>query len=158
MPYIDLTDIEKELKTKNANRTIPIHSVLWDDLGFKEFLQTRADDECLWGNQIKKNGSSSDAFGKAFNRYVERNGLKEVTGQLDFHSFRHTVEVVLQQKRCDVSLIDRMVGHEDATRSKMAKKYLQKKFTVESMMDEVIQHLDFHERIDIFTLKENKWN
>jgi integrase len=158
VPYIDLTNFtEKKLKTRNANRTIPIHEVLWNKLGFKKFLQTRDSDECLWGNQVKENGSNSDAFGKAFNRYIKNNGLKDVTGKLDFHSFRHTVKVLLHQKRCDESIVDEMVGHEDKAQGKSSKNYTKQKFSVELLMDQTIQHLDFHERIDILALKESKW-
>jgi integrase len=83
------TDEEKHLKTRNAERVIPIHPVL-QRLGFIEYVEAirKAGNGRLFPSLTKSaTGYYSDNFSKWFARFSDKCGVTD--GRLAFHSFRH---------------------------------------------------------------------
>lgn len=117
--YIDVNDDhQKKLKTKYSHRRIPIHPRL-KEWGFMEFLAVRntskPEDRIFGEISISRQGDPSNAYSKAFSRYLKDIGIKN--DQLTFHSFRHTFSDALD----NASVIDAqkkaMMGHADQSAS-----------------------------------------
>jgi len=119
IPYFSVNDdADKKIKTKFSERRIPIHPRL-KDWGFLDFLAERRSDKpndrVFHEIKITSNNDPSNAFSKAFARYLKDIELKNKT--LTFHSFRHTFSDALD----NASVIDThkkmMMGHSDGSSS-----------------------------------------
>ena len=110
-------DETKSVKNIAGFRKVPLHPDLIS-LGFMEFVAKRA-------KQDKPNvrlfseipfgvdGQASTEYSKIFGRLMDKVGLKDP--QLVFHSWRHGVEDALRDAGCQPYVIDRIIGHADAT-------------------------------------------
>ncbi len=109
---------EKHLKSDNANRLVPIHSVLIG-LGLLEFVkQRRKSSRRLFPEEERTAEGKFDAYGKRFASYRKKVGVVAEDGvMLDFHSFRHTVRTKLTEASVTETLIDDMIGHAGEGRS-----------------------------------------
>lgn len=102
----------KRLKTKAANRLIPIHSDLIR-LGLIDFVDSlrRAGQIRLFPELKERRDGYGQTASKWFASYCTRCGIDEA-GKV-FHSFRHTVIDRLKQSEVPKEKIAALVGHED---------------------------------------------
>ena len=122
-PYLDINEkalvggSTKSVKSTAGLRKVPLHPDLIE-LGFLDFAAKRA-------KQDKSNvrlfseipfgvdGQASTEYSKIFGRLMDKVGLKDP--QLVFHSWRHGMEDSLRDTGCQPYVIDRIIGHADAT-------------------------------------------
>lgn len=127
---------DKRLKTKAAQRLIPIHSALLA-LGILEYLGlvSKGGHTKLFPTlpQCKTNGYSHNP-GKWFSRQKAKLGLKGTTEV--FHSFRHSVSNVLKQSQVEPEIADQITGHADASLSEGRKRYA-KPYTVKTLREAI---------------------
>lgn len=101
---------DQRLKTANAERDIPIHPRLVE-LGFLDYVQQikrNPQANSLWPELLKRNERSGGYFSQWFGEYLKTLPLN---GEVDFHSFRHTVRTQLVLKGVSEIAIDRLLGH-----------------------------------------------
>jgi integrase len=84
----------KKLKSLNAQRQVPIHSILINQLKFLEYVEKLRGKEIRSFLELKESRDGySQGFSKWFNRTFKNNvnvGQLEAE-QKNFHSFRHTL-------------------------------------------------------------------
>lgn len=117
--YFDVNDDhQKKLKTKYSRRRIPIHPRL-QEWGLTDFLAERnkgkPEERIFKEISISTQGDPSNAFSKAFARYMKDIGLKNK--KLTFHSFRHTVPDALDNASVPEAHKHAMMGHADKSSS-----------------------------------------
>ena len=101
---------EQRLKTVNAERDIPIHPHLIQ-LGFLEYvkqIQSSQTAGSLWPDLPRRNERSGGYFSQWFGEYLK---TLQLNGEVDFHSFRHTVRTQLALRNISEIAIDRLLGH-----------------------------------------------
>lgn len=101
---------DKRLKTKNAQRIIPMHKMLVD-LGFINYKKSIEKGNERLFPLLKKNGSVTKYGkqpGKVFSKIVSDCG---VTGKKSFHSFRHTFSDFFKQKMMHNDMFRELYGH-----------------------------------------------
>lgn len=101
---------EQRLKTVNAERDIPIHPQLIE-LGFLNYVEQIKSAPAannLWPDLPKRNERSGGYFSQWFGEYLK---TLELNGEVDFHSFRHTVRTQLVINGVSEIVIDRLLGH-----------------------------------------------
>ncbi len=101
---------DQRLKTINAERDIPIHPQLIG-LGFLDYVeQVKSSPTAsnLWPDLPKRNERSGGYFSQWFGEYLK---TLQLNGEVDFHSFRHTVRTQLVLKDVSEIAIDRLLGH-----------------------------------------------
>ena len=101
---------DQRLKTINAERDIPIHPQLIE-LGFLDYVEQVKKEPVannLWPDLPKRNERSGGYFSQWFGEYLK---TLELSGEVDFHSFRHTVRTQLVLKDVSEIAIDRLLGH-----------------------------------------------
>ena len=107
----------EETKVKNpySERTLPLHPVLIDTLGFIKYVQKMdkiGHDRVF--HELTKIGTGrfQQNIGKFFNnRYLKKIGLKDGVRKVSFHSFRHSVETHLTNQNINPRFIDYLQGH-----------------------------------------------
>ena len=107
----------EETKVKNpySERTLPLHTVLIDTLGFIKYVQKMdkiGHDRVF--HELTKIGTGrfQQNIGKFFNnRYLKKIGLKDGVRKVSFHSFRHSVETHLTNQNINPRFIDYLQGH-----------------------------------------------
>jgi len=107
----------EETKVKNpySERTLPLHPVLIDTLGFIKYVQKMGKighDRVF--HELTKIGTGrfQQNIGKFFNnRYLKKIGLKDGVRKVSFHSFRHSVETHLTNQNINPRFIDYLQGH-----------------------------------------------
>ncbi len=100
----------QSLKTINAERDIPLHPRLLQ-LGFLRYVQqikSEPNAQTLWPELPKRNERSGGYFSQWFGVYLKTLSL---SGEVDFHSFRHTVRTQLVMRDVSEIAIDRLLGH-----------------------------------------------
>ncbi len=109
---ITFIDINKALKTKAAERQVPVHKQLVR-LGLLDFRdrQTAKGKKRLFPSieQDPNTGHYSDAFSKHFNRHLKSLDIKR--SKLSFHSFRHSFEDFARNAGIEQTVIDALLGH-----------------------------------------------
>jgi integrase len=103
----------QRLKTVNAERDIPIHPQLIE-LGFLDYVEQVKSSPAannLWPDLPKRNERSGGYFSQWFGEYLK---ALQLNGEVDFHSFRHTVRTQLVLKDVSEIAIDRLLGHSHA--------------------------------------------
>lgn len=101
---------DQRLKTINAERDIPIHPQLIE-LGFLDYVEQIKKSpvaNSLWPDLPKRNERSGGYFSQWFGEYLK---TLQLNGEVDFHSFRHTVRTQLVIKGASEIAIDRLLGH-----------------------------------------------
>ncbi|MCP1173658.1 site-specific integrase [Ralstonia chuxiongensis] len=101
---------EKRLKTRNAERDVPIHPVLLQ-LGFLDYVddQKRAGHVRLFPHiTMSANGYYSENFGKWFGRFCDKQGVTDA--RLDFHSFRHGFNDATRSAKADGDVVKGICG------------------------------------------------
>lgn len=111
-------DPKKRVKTKAANRLLPIHPTLLD-LDFIDYVTEQSGR--LFQDEKRGTTGKFSMFSKRFRTFRQQVGLYPCHDgiQRDFHSFRHTVETKLKElvgigdgdKRVDTYTIDSIIGH-----------------------------------------------
>jgi integrase len=94
IPFIRITEEseageDKKLKTRNAQRMVPVHPVL-KQLGFLDYadgVRRRGETRLFPGLTKAATGYYSDNFSKWFGRFKKQRGVTD--RRLNFHSFRH---------------------------------------------------------------------
>jgi len=140
----------KRLKNKSAERLVPLHPFIVEDLKFLEYV-----------DQIKEQGEervfpdipfseSEDKWGaipsKWFGREKGKWGIIAEPRQKDWHAFRHTVVDNLAQQLVPEPVIKSFVGHakEGETLGRYAKKLNVRKVYEEAVLKLDFKQLDFH--------------
>ncbi|MEA2094573.1 MAG: site-specific integrase [Pseudomonadota bacterium] len=100
---------EKKLKTLASERLIPIHSHLID-LGFLEFAN-KPKREMVFRELKKRRDGYSQDVSKWFGRY--RHSVGVAHKKKTFHSFRHTVSLILKNAKVEQKMIIAILGHAD---------------------------------------------
>lgn len=101
---------DQHLKTINAERDIPIHHQLIE-LGFLDYVEQIKSSPAannLWPELPKRHERSGGYFSQWFGEYLK---TLQLNGEVDFHSFRHTVRTQLVLKDVSEIAIDRLLGH-----------------------------------------------
>jgi integrase len=111
----------KKLKSLNAQRQVPIHSILINQLRFLEHVKKlRGKETRLFPELEESRDGYSQAFSKWFNRTYKKNvnvGQLE-TEQKNFHSFRHTLSNYYKQLGgIDEYRVAEIIGHKSETTS-----------------------------------------
>ena len=101
---------DQRLKTVNAERDIPIHPQLIElgFLNYVELIKSTPAANNLWPELPKRNERSGGYFSQWFGEYLK---TIQLNGEVDFHSFRHTVRTQLVLKDVSEIAIDRLLGH-----------------------------------------------
>ena len=110
---IDINDaLDKKLKNQPSKRVIPIHSRLIK-LGLVEFVdKLRKKGEVRLFPELKKGRDGySQAASKWFTRYRIRCGVTD--DRKAFHSFRHTVDNFMKQRKEVREIMGAVLGHKD---------------------------------------------
>jgi integrase len=113
----------KNLKTKSADRLVPVHSKLID-LGLLKFIESTGSRGNVWGFTQWK-GIWGKKFGNWWSLYYSRRHV--TTDPLKcFHSFRHLVADTLKQAGFQETLVGELLGHAQSgiTFNRYGKKYL----------------------------------
>lgn len=100
----------QSLKTINAERDIPLHPRLLQ-LGFMAYVEqikSQPAPQSLWPELPKRKERSGGYFSQWFGECLKTLPLD---GEVDFHSFRHTVRTQLVLKEVSEIAIDRLLGH-----------------------------------------------
>ena len=109
---------DTKIKTQSSERIIPVHSQLIK-LGFHEYVKTLKDlgkDRVFWELKKTRDGYSKH-IGRFFNeKYLKKIGV-HVPRKKVFHSFRHTVDGLLQYKGVRKELIEGFMGHSHGSMS-----------------------------------------
>lgn len=104
----------KKLKTKNAERLIPIHSKLYDT-GLFEYVKARQEEseneEELLFKDLSLAQDPAHALSSRFTYLRKKMGWKETKPKINFHSFRHTFITALQHADVDENKIAATAGH-----------------------------------------------
>jgi integrase len=113
-----IDDPGKRVKTKAANRLLPIHPTLLD-LDWINYVNAQSGR--LFPDEERGNTGKFSMFSKRFKTFRQQVGLYPCPDgiQRDFHSFRHTVETRLKElvgigdgdKRVDTYTVDSIIGH-----------------------------------------------
>ena len=124
---VDINDDhpEKRLKTSASRRQVPIHPRLID-LGLEKFVKATASQgqERLFPTETRNNHGEFGAYSKRFNRLIKHLGIiKGASTQLNFHSFRHTLQHDLLGQGCEEYIVNQIVGHTPARSSQSVSTY-----------------------------------
>jgi len=137
---------KEETKVKNpySERTIPLHPVLIDTLGFIKYVKKMGkigNDRVF--HELTKIGTGrfQQNVGKFFNnRYLKKIGLKDGVRKVSFHSFRHSVETHLTNQNINPRFIDYLQGH--SSRDTGANIYM-KGIKPEVLLKECVSKIDW---------------
>ena len=157
-------DENTRLKTRNAERIVPLHPVLVDELGFIEFVKRmrgkrarRIFPDCQpYRGKYGKDASAwfNDRFKTKINFSQPKPGFKK-----DFHSFRVTFINAAKQAGADIRMIEETAGHSDSTgqrQQSMSGDFYASPYSVRMRYDEVIQKVQFY--IDFSPLARSHWS
>lgn len=109
-------NINRNVKTKDSIRKVPLHRFLIDNLNFLEFVQSREDNKKLFDlDTIMLNRKEKFShyyvmdFIKLRNMFVSERRIVE--DLVSFHSFRHTFSSRLSDSEVEEVMISRLLGH-----------------------------------------------
>ena len=105
---------ETQVKNSYSERTLPLHPVLIDTLGFIKYVKKmeKIGHERVFHELIKKGKKFHKNVGRFFNdRYLKKIGIKDGVRKVSFHSFRHSVETHLTNHNINPRFIDYLQGH-----------------------------------------------
>ena len=144
---------EKEMKTKNTKRQIPIHRELIE-LGFLYYLESVKKTKAIRLfpdlNRTDKTASYGKQPGKQFKKVVK--AVVENPEGKSFHSLRHTFGDFFKQRGQQTDFFTYIFGHELPT---LASKQYGGRFQPEVLYREVIEKLDYG--IDLSVLKGSRY-
>lgn len=100
----------QKLKTKNAVRKIPVHSMLIR-LGIREFAARQRDRGSRLFPEFPRaaDGHYSTAYSPRFGRLLKKLGIK--SDKNSFHSFRHTFEDEALDNDISLNFLNSLQGH-----------------------------------------------
>jgi integrase len=101
---------DQSVKTSET-RLVPLHPLLTDKLGFHKWVQETAPDDRVFSELTRRNNRWGQYVTRYFKNYKENVGIISEKGKKVFHSFRHNVETILQDKEVDQKFIDQLTGH-----------------------------------------------
>jgi integrase len=131
---------DKRIKTKNAQRIIPLHNKLIN-LGLIEYKKlTEKKYERLFP-MLNKNGSVNKYGkqpGKVFSKIVKECGIE---GKKSFHSFRHNFSDFFKKKMMHNDLFREVYGH---AASELAGRQYGARFDAVYCYDNLISHIEFN--------------
>ena len=183
--YIDLTNTKREgsLKQKKGRamscRVIPIHSFVWNDLGFKNYVSLFPNEngkdklKYLFAEHVMKcereDGSKYTKHNNKLSSDFQKYRVELKIGKLSvddnvnpkkaLHGLRNTGDAELKkiidnravaQWHCDL-----LLGH--AFKISMTSSKYDSGFSVESIYKESIDYLEYHKRIDLAALANSYW-
>lgn len=105
---------ETQVKNSYSERTLTLHPVLIDTLGFIKYVKKmeKIGHERVFHELIKKGKKFHKNVGRFFNdRYLKKIGIKDGVRKVSFHSFRHSVETHLTNQNVNPRFIDYLQGH-----------------------------------------------
>ncbi len=144
---------DKMVKTQNAIRSIPLNSILVDQLQFHRYVdkvKAQGNDR-VFPDLNKENYKYSHGLSKSFGNYL-RNKVKITDKKKTFHSFRHNLSDHLYQKLVMESLVEELTGRAGKTETR--KRYT-KGYRVETLYEECILKLEY--KVDLTHLKNSKY-
>jgi integrase len=103
----DINRRHGRLKTKNADRLVPIHSAILNAL--LKYADGRPKGVNLWGLRINAQGTFSAALSKRLNDVLDR--MCPEDDRLVCYSLRHTFATRLKHADVQDSLLDELLGH-----------------------------------------------
>jgi integrase len=110
---IDINDKgEKQLKTHNAKRIVPIHEALLAH-GFTEYVQQIESEghERVFPKLKKMKGKFGHYFSRAFSTHLKKLGIKIEGRKVSFHSLRHTFITCAKHNDLPENHVKELVGH-----------------------------------------------
>lgn len=145
--------VDKQVKTKNALRAIPLHRILFDQLKFPQYvdrMEAQGNDRVFPDLDIQ-NYKYGHKFTKEFGSY-----LRKEVGITDkkkvFHSFRHNVSDHLMNKLVMESLVEELTGRAGKTETRRT--YF-KGYRSDVLYKECISKLKY--KVDLSSLKKSKY-
>jgi integrase len=144
---------DKMVKTQNAIRSIPLHSILVDQLKFPKYVgkvKAQGNDR-VFPDLKKENNKYSHGLSKSFGRYL-RNKVKIKDKKKTFHSFRHNVTDYLMRNLVQEFLVEELNGRSGKTES--SKTYF-KGHRSDVLYNECISKLEY--KVDLTHLKNSKY-
>ena len=183
--YIDLTNRKREgsLKQKKGKamscRVIPIHSFVWNDLGFKNYVSlfpNKTEEhklEYLFAEHVAKSeradGSKyskhNNKLSSDFQKYrvalkIGKLGVDDdVNDKKALHGLRNTGVAELKKNIDNLSVAqwhcNLLLGH--ALNMSMVSSKYDPGFSVDSIYKESIAYLEYHKRIDLAELANSYW-
>jgi len=134
---------ETQVKNSYSERTLPLHPVLIDTLGFIKYVKKmeKIGHERVFHELIKKGKKFHKNVGRFFNdRYLKKIGIKDGVRKVSFHSFRHSVETHLTNQNINPRFIDYLQGH--SSKDTGANTYM-KGIKPEVLLKECVQKFDW---------------
>ena len=144
---------DRQMKTKHALRSIPLHPILVKQLKFPQYVdrvKAQGNDRVFPDLNIE-NFKYSNSFTKRFGYYL-RNKVGITDEKKTFHSFRHNVANHLMNKMVSETLVEELNGRSGKTESRRT--YF-KGFRSDVLYKECILKLDY--KVDLFHLKNSKY-
>ena len=133
-----IDDYDREIKNRNAIRTVPLHPTLVNQFKFPEYVNNVKTDRVF--PELKMvNFKYGHDFSKGFGRYL-RNKIKIKDPKKTFHSFRHNVSNHLYQKVVAESSIEELTGRAGKTETRT--RYT-KALRVPTLYEECILKLEY---------------
>jgi integrase len=109
---------DRKVKNQNAIRSVPLHSVLVEQLKFPQYVdKVRAQgNDRVFPDLKKENYKYSHRLSKRFGYYLRRKA-KIADKKKTFHSFRHNVTDYLMRNLVEESLVEELNGRSGKTES-----------------------------------------
>ena len=131
---------DKNLKTVNARRKIPIHDDL-RNFGLLDYLSQMKNNNYLrlfpLLNKTDKSPKYGKQVGKQFSELVRTKGIRD---KKSFHSLRHTFSDFFKKSNTHNDIFRQVFGHEI---KELAGRQYGSKFSPKQCYDEIISKLDF---------------
>lgn len=111
-PELSTRRRKKAGKNTFSNRFLPIHPTLWQELDFKDYVNSRTDGYLFDLREYK--GKRGHYVSQDFSRFKKSKVLgKNLSNEPDlaFHSFRHTMRNLLTKNRVDSPNVKAIAGH-----------------------------------------------
>lgn len=147
----------KKVKTKNANRSIPIHKdlipilTLWKSQWAKYVKREPKQTDLVFTNS-KGESLKADNFARFLQDDLKKAGLKDFFMRdekpitLDFHSFRRSFSTLLAEQRIPAELRRGLMGHAD--KSTEEDRYLEKSL---QLMREAVDSLPLLPKVEVMS-------
>ncbi len=144
---------DRKVKNQNAIRSVPLHSILVDQLKFHRYVdKVRAQgNDRVFSDLTMENHKYGNILSKRFGYYLRKKvGITDK--KKTFHSFRHNVSDHLYQKLVMESLVEELTGR--AVKTETRKRYT-KGYRVGTLYVECILKLDY--KANLTHLKNSKY-
>jgi integrase len=151
---IDINDDnDRQVKNKNAIRSVPLHPFLVEQLRFPQYAKMieAKGSKRVFPDLKKENHKYGNVLSKRFNYYLRNKvGIKDK--EKTFHSFRHNVTNCLMNETRNESMVEELSGRAGKTETRRT--YF-KGFRSDVLYKECVSKLKY--KVDLSHLKDSKY-